>query len=244
MLKFLFGDSDILLIAADGNLYSWNGQRLRKVGGSGYVISVAEHADQIYEGNISGGINRFTKLRNPYIGQTIRDTPRVSSLCSHNGFLYDATNDDDAKIHEIRETFHGRLIASRQRYIWALESHDNNLYDGGDEGIYESLTNKKISERKCVRLCSHEGILYGSNYGVIYKIFTGDKVTIRSNTDAICTLCSHNNRLLDADGLGSVWDTLTNVKILDSRLFEKVTTYRTKTVGITAMISTNTRFLK
>lgn len=243
LLDWLLGPRKVILIVAEGNIYSWGGGNLRRAGGSGYVVALEEHESQIYEGSI-GGINKFTTLRNQHIGEMIRESPPVKSLCSHNGTLFHAISDENT--HEIRKTFSSELVASRPGRILTLESHNGHLYDAGDYGLFKTLTNQKLSDRPCVHLCSHGGTLYGCNYATIYDALSSDKrnkITMR-NTIMVHALCSHDGELFDADQHGSIWHTLNDTKVLDSSAFAHVTKYHVKQVAVTDMLSSTTALLK
>ncbi len=124
-----------------------------------------------------------------------------------------------------------RKLESRPDWIYALESHEEDLYDAGRYGIYKN--SKKIDTflriDDMIRvLCLHDEKVYagGSTFtakvpafaniveeGVVYDVSTGEKVATRDSE--VYALCSFKGRLLDGGGYGKVMDTFSNKNLLD-----------------------------
>ena len=73
----------------------------------------------------------------------------------------------------------------------ALCSHKGKLYDGDNEAVYETLSNKRVAERNnwVWTLCSDNYMLYdGGHYNAVYKTLTGKLV--RKFSKPIITMIS------------------------------------------------------
>jgi hypothetical protein len=118
-------------------------------------------------------------------------------------------------------------IAKRSNPAWgSLCLHEDKLYysgeDGGADGIYETLTGKKIAERDNMicTLFSHNGTLYDAgDYGGIYETLTGENIAERD--DLIWSLVSHKGVLYDArdygESEGAIYETLTGKRIAERK---------------------------
>ena len=118
------GDSEILLIACMGQVFSWDGRRAKHVGGSGHTSCLAECGEELCEGGI-GAIHKFSSVRNPYVGKKIGETESCVALYAVGGTLIHATNGSpDNPTYEIRETLSGNLLAVRNSAIMAITLHE------------------------------------------------------------------------------------------------------------------------
>lgn len=106
----------------------------------------------------------------------------------------------------------------REGWVYALEEHEDKLYDAGDYPIiYTTLDTKEVKrrEKKVRALCSHNGGLYDSgDYGIVYNTLTGERIAERFQ-QKIYALCSFKNRLIDGGTYGMVIDTETDLMLLD-----------------------------
>lgn len=208
-------DSEVLLIACMGQVFSWDGRRTEHVGGSGYASCLAECAGELYEGGI-GAIRKFSSTRNPHVGKKLADVESCVALCTHEGALIHATNGaPDKPLYEIRETMSGNLLAERDNEINAMTVHNGVLCDGGEYGVCETNSGRRLYQDPCSALASLSGSLYAASRGAIYDVLSGTEVfsvftfsdcdpdfTMRS----ISSLCSHKGRLLAAlPGASSSW---------------------------------------
>ncbi len=215
LLNNMFGTTqqeDILLMVYLGKVFSWNGQKVREIGGGGCAHTVREHENELYEGGIAG-VNKLVSNRDTSKIIWIRDRENLSSLCSHYKILYDASNGPPFEgNYEIHETLSNKLISTRENQIKALVSHNNKLYDGGLYGIYETLADIKISDRPCETLCSFNGILYNGGENGVFNTLSEEKIA--STKYPICSLCSYNSKLIDAGLHSFVRDTLSGKPVL------------------------------
>jgi hypothetical protein len=242
--KFLPGEDfnkNILLMVGIGKVYSWDGLNARFEGGSGVTNCLTEFKNEIYEG-AQYGINKFI-ISQEYIGEVIAERESVRAICSHNDSLYDASNGMPGnEKNEIRETLTNRLVTTREGQILDLASNSNDkLYDGGWYGIYETFSGKKIFNKECDSLCFHNSILYASSLGGIYDVFSNRKVAeIRPTLNPTNTLCSYENKLIDALDQYGIRNTLEDEIILTYDILRRTRLpYRSNLSSIADMISVN-----
>ncbi|MFH1053582.1 MAG: hypothetical protein V1740_04175 [Candidatus Woesearchaeota archaeon] len=184
-----------LLMGIAGHVYGWDGVKLRKVGGSGNVYGIAFINGTVYEAGI-GGIARFALKKSSYQPEVLGKREVADLVCLHHGEVYGADNGkptQDAPNHEVFWTLNDSVIARRDSKILALCSHQGKLYDGGEYGLFDTLSNEKISGEPCEALCSHKGHLFKLYAGSVYDFRVGEEKFFES---LLISLCSHNGVLL------------------------------------------------
>ena len=173
-------DDKIILMLIMGYVYSWDGEKLRELGGSGRALDICVHEGILFEAEPAGVIDHST---GDFL--SIEREGWVQAVCSHRGKLYDASGSREVGPRTksyIYDTLADKLIAERKGRTMALCSHDGKLYDGSlDYGVYETFTNTRITDRPTLTvLCSHDGKLYDGGMLGVYETFTGDSVAIRN----------------------------------------------------------------
>ncbi len=218
-------NKDVLLMVIIGNVYSWDGYKARRAGGSGFTNCIAENKNEIFEGTI-GGVCKFTTLDNKYIGETVAEGRSVMAMCSHEGVLFDATpGSPDDESDEIYETLADKVVAKRESRIRALASHDGVLYDGGWYGVCETFSGKKVSNEMCEELCSQGGNLYSASSIRVLDVLSGKEVAQSRNFWPVHGMCQYNYTLVDAVQDKGIRDTMEDEIILP---FEELTAARGK----------------
>jgi len=105
-----------------------------------------------------------------------------------------------------------RTIAKRQGEINTLCLYNDVLYDGGEHGVFRTVSGERISFRNTNALCSHENVLYCASGRKVYETLT-DKVVAERECN-IFSLLSTDIGLFDCGGLsntfGFIYETLTN----------------------------------
>jgi hypothetical protein len=115
----------------------------------------------------------------------------------------------------IFETLTGKLVAERDQSVTTLCSHDGRLYDGGVSGVYDTFTNRRITDRQVHVLCSHGGKLYDGGFMGVHETISGTEIAYRERD--VFALCSYRGILYDATQYGAVCDTMSNLIALDYR---------------------------
>jgi len=178
------------------------------VEGEDSISALCFHEGRLYD---SRDKNIYDTLKNEKIAER---EDHVKALCSHNGRLLDNVYSEREDV-SIYDTLENTIVIKRDRSIFALCSHDGTLYDGGDDGVYDTLKNKKVSKGADnvlvgTTLCSHNGKLYHSDIeDNLLDTFGNKKIVKRSQQ--ITALCSHNGILYDACSLG-IYDTFNDPK--------------------------------
>jgi len=207
-------DARVLLMVVVGWVYMWDSRRVVRLGGNGRANALCVHQEDLYEGEPAGVIAWSRADFLPLKGN--RYTVAICSICSGNGRLFHSIVDNYSVglPNKVYDTLAGEVIAEREGIVSSLCFHAGKLYDGGALGVYETLTNKHVSERSPINaLCSNNGILYDAGDNGIYETLTGDNVV--SPRWRSLAMCSHLGRLCDARESDGVYDTLGNRKILD-----------------------------
>lgn len=206
-----FGTHEVLMLII-GNIFSWDGRKVRELGGTGLGLCLCIHDHQLIEGGTGGVLNYST-------GEMYKRKGFVQAVCSHEGTLYDSVIERYGENEEqgiIRETTSNRVVARRESAVMSLCSHGGLLYDGSHRfEVHETMSGKLVSE-KCDAnvLCSHEGHLYAGGSGrTVFDGLEGRPVVMRGYR--ICGLCSVLGRLYDSSEYGGIYDTLSNQKVLD-----------------------------
>ncbi|MBM3199339.1 hypothetical protein FJZ53_00255 [Candidatus Woesearchaeota archaeon] len=130
----------------------------------------------------------------------------VTSLCTHNNWLYDGGYKYREDLGFVIDTITGKDVMERKNNpVHSLCSHNGKLYRGDSNGgIYEVSPFKLVAVRfgKVTTLCSHEGTLYdGGYYQGVYDTLrddVGNKKVINKKK-YVTYLCSGNNRLFGVD---------------------------------------------
>jgi len=206
-----FGEHEVLLLIS-GNVFSWDGRKVRELGGTGLGLCLCIHNDQLIEGGTGGVLNYNT-------GETYERDGFVQAVCSHRGVLYDSViehRDEDKKQSIIRETITNKVVVKRRGAVMSLCSHGGLLYDGsyGFE-VHDTMSGKLVTKECDANvLCSHKEHLYaGGSNGIVFDVLEGHPVVRRGYR--IWGLCSVRGCLYDSSEYGGVYETLTNRKVLD-----------------------------
>ena len=109
-------------------------------------------------------------------------------------------------------------LRRRKGWVYALEEHDNKLYDAGEyDAIYTTMGDGLVTKRegRVRALCSHKGELYDAgDYGKVYNTLTGERVADRFSGE-IYTLCSFKNLLLEGGTSGLITNAFTDEPFFD-----------------------------
>jgi len=205
-----FGEYEVLMLIT-GNVFSWDGRKVRELGGTGSGLCLCIHNDQLIEGATGGVLNYNT-------GEMYEREGFVQAVCSNRGAIYDSVIVCSGGAEEesiIRVTSTNEVVARRRTAVMSLCSHGGLLYDGshGFE-VHETLSGKLVTEECDANvLCSHKGHLYaGGSMGVIFDVLEGRPVVRREYR--IWGMCSLGGRLYDSSEYGGVYETLTGRKVL------------------------------
>lgn len=208
-----FGEHEVLMLIV-GNVFSWDGAKVRELGGTGLGLCLCIHNDQLVEGGTGGVLNYNT-------GEMYEREGFVQAVCSHMGALYDSVIERRGEAGEesiIRATSTHEVVATRRTAVMSLCSHGGLLYDGshGFE-VYQTMSGKLVTEGCDANvLCSHKGHLYaGGSMGVIFDVLEDHPLVRREYR--IWGLCSLRGELYDSSEYGGVYETLTGRKVLDYR---------------------------
>lgn len=202
----------MVLMIVSGWVYKWDTYSATLVGGNGRANDLAVHEGILYEAEPAGIISWQTQEFVP----TASDG-WATSICSHAGKLYHAiaTGPSAADRSVIYETLSGKVVAERDNNVTTLCSHDGRLYDGGMSGVYDTFTNRRVSDRSVHVLCSHDGKLYDGGFMGVHETISGTEIAYRQRD--VFALCSYRGVLYDATQYGAVYDTMSNLVSLDYR---------------------------
>lgn len=212
---------NFVLMLVSGWIFKWDLKSAAEVGGSGIADDICVHNGVLYEAGPGGVVSWDTAewLPTPTKGW-------ATAVCSHGGKLYHAiTGPSTADPSMIFETLTGKLVAKRKHMVSSLCSFQNQLFDGGDDGVYETLSGRRITGEQVNVLCPHNGNLYDGRYQEVYETMSGNEVAYRGHR--VYALCSHEGTLYDASEFGAVYDTIRNIVALDYANIRHVTKTRT-----------------
>lgn len=210
-------NDEVLLGEAAGFIYSWDGKDVKKLGGSGLGVCIAEHKNELYEGGRTGSIAKLSSVTGESVPVIVAKRGGfVKAICSHNRTLYDAQGTG------IHETLTGKRVASRKSRIEDLESHEGGLYDCGDYGICDTLTGKKVSDEESSSICSSSGVLYATRFNGIFDVFSGERVAKNYGFLHTPMLCSLNHQLFNSDSYCLARDTIGDKTIINSKKYGAV----------------------
>ncbi len=215
---------DPLLMVVTGKIYSWDGRRVELRGGSGVVNCLAQWRGAVYGGEL-GTISNYASgldLNHPV---PVAERGSVRALCLHDETLYDGSTVD--KRFEIRKALVGDLVSERPGPISSLASHASTLFDGGEYGVYETLTSRQISDAPCDGLCSLDGRLYMASGRSIREADSGQ--VVGRGSGRLTALCSYSGRLVHSDFGGGIYDTLGGHLIVSYDAIDKVRGRQSKT---------------
>ena len=202
----------VVLMLASGWVYKWDTYSATLLGGNGRANDLAVHEGILYEAEPAGVISWQTQEFLPTASKGW-----ATSICSHAGRLYHAitTGPSATDRSMIFETLTGKLIAERDYSVTTLCSHDGRLYDGGACGVYDTFANRVVTDRPVHVLCSHGGKLYDGGFTGVHETISGTEIAYRQRD--VFAICSYRGILYDATQYGAVFDTMTNLVVLDYR---------------------------
>lgn len=223
-IKFGQREPDIaVLMLVSGWVYKWNLKSVKEIGGNGRANDICVHGGVLYEAEPSGVISWQTAELIPTAGWT-------TAICSHGGKLYHSVatrgRSDPSRIYE---TLTGKQVAERRRMVTTLCSHSGRLFDGGEEGVYDTFADRRITDRAVNVLCAHAGALYDGSYLGICETLSGTVVVARR--PEVIALCSHEGVLYDAVEdprlPGGIYNSLQGIVALDYASIVHITKTRT-----------------
>ncbi|MBM3199466.1 hypothetical protein FJZ53_00920 [Candidatus Woesearchaeota archaeon] len=190
-----------------GKIYVWEPSMIRPelVNERKYmVIDFCYHDSQLYD------CGAYTRVSNALTDdELLTQLSAAYSLCHYNGELVYSNlgtiYSGDSKLKE------------RLGCVFALRTHNGELYDAGTEQcVYSTMKNKFVAKRDdTIRaLCSHQGSLYDAgHYMGVKNTYTNETVAERAHI--IYALCSFRGTLLEGGTSGMVTDVFSDKLLLD-----------------------------
>jgi hypothetical protein len=129
-------EEEVLVFGSSDGVYAYDGKKVKKIAErDGWVYALTVYNNELYDGGSYRKIYRT--LRNEIVAE--RDGS-VLALTVYNNELYDGGTHG-----KIYRTLDNKVVAERDDWVYALAVYKGELYDGGDYGLYNTFTNKMIT---------------------------------------------------------------------------------------------------